>query len=715
MTRADQPDLSAALQLAYLQAQLARLDVAIRRELWRWQRAGQDPRDAYRGLYLSDGDAASLARRPAFLNWGAMAPDDAQGQLAFEIEQKAADETIRRLQKKAAAGGISLRLEQVRERFGLDPFEMSVLLLVLAPSFDLRYERLYGFLQDDIAHKQPSINLALDLFAGTGVERLEFLHYFGSSAALYRGGLLEQPQEAEDVSGTLISQALRASETLAPWLLGEYQPPAACRPAFSLVDPQDRAEDRVLCNSAPDLDKLCDVGSLPILACFGPDSLRQQAAARQFAARQDTALLEVNLGAISRTQIPVERAVGMALRDARMTGALPFLAGWDAALPTEGPPALPDEVLTALDEFPGPVITSGLRSWRMPGSSPRQQVRVEFPIPESHERMRLWQHFLGYEEPQAQFLAGQFKLTSAQIRDAVRMARDDPAWRGKPLEPAALYEAAQAQSNTSLASLARKITSHYTWADMILPEDRTAQLEEIVASVRWRSRVMEDWGVGRKLASGQGITVLFAGSPGTGKTMAAGIIAAELGLELYKIDLSGVVSKYIGETEKNLEKIFQEAGNSNAILFFDEADAIFGKRSEVHDAHDRYANIEISYLLQRMDAYDGVTILATNLRANLDEAFTRRLQFAVDFPFPDEADRLRIWQTLFPQEVPHAPDLDFARMARRYKLAGGNIRNILQGAAFLAAADGGLVTMEHLVHSARRELQKMGRLPVEEV
>jgi SpoVK/Ycf46/Vps4 family AAA+-type ATPase len=204
--------------------------------------------------------------------------------------------------------------------------------------------------------------------------------------------------------------------------------------------------------------------------------------------------------------------------------------------------------------------------------------------------------------------------------------------------------------------------------------------------------------------------MLFSGEPGTGKTMAAEIMAGELGLDLYRIDLSTVVSKYIGETEKNLERIFAEAQNSNAILFFDEADAIFGKRSEVKDAHDRYANLEISYLLQRMEMYDGVTILATNLRANLDEAFTRRLQFAVDFPYPDETYRLRIWRTLFPADVPHESPLDFEFLARRFKMAGGNIRNVLVGAAYLAAADGDRLEMKHLLHGTRRELQKMGRL-----
>jgi SpoVK/Ycf46/Vps4 family AAA+-type ATPase len=254
------------------------------------------------------------------------------------------------------------------------------------------------------------------------------------------------------------------------------------------------------------------------------------------------------------------------------------------------------------------------------------------------------------------------------------------------------------------------VIPRYGWDDIVLPGDQLSILHEIIDTVCGRPKVLEEWGVGEKLAPSSGVTVLFSGPPGTGKTMAAQIIAKGLGLDLFKIDLSSIVSKYIGETEKNMERIFSEAESSNAILFFDEADALFGKRSEVRDSHDRYANIEISYLLQRMEAYDGVTILATNLRANLDEAFTRRLQFAVNFPFPDEADRLRIWKALFTSKLPCEPDIDLPLLAHRFRLAGGNIRNIIVNAAYLASADGGRVTMEHLFHSTHREYQKLGRL-----
>ncbi len=330
------------------------------------------------------------------------------------------------------------------------------------------------------------------------------------------------------------------------------------------------------------------------------------------------------------------------------------------------------------------------------------------------QRRLLWEHFLGEAElPEPvdlTALAGQFQLTTGQIRDAVASARDWARQSGEALSNAALFAAARLYSNPRLSSLARKLQPRFGWDDIVLPSDQRSLLHELINTVRQRPRVLDEWGVGLKLASSRGVTVLFAGPPGTGKTMAAEVISGELGLDLYKIDLSTVVSKYIGETEKNLERIFNEAETSNAILFFDEADSLFGKRSEVRDSHDRYANIEISYLLQRMEAYDGVTILATNLRSNLDEAFTRRLQFAVDFPFPEEADRLRIWNTLFPADVPRASDVDLALLARRFKLAGGNIRNIIVSAAYLAAADGGMVGMGHLLHGTRRELQKMGRL-----
>jgi SpoVK/Ycf46/Vps4 family AAA+-type ATPase len=273
-----------------------------------------------------------------------------------------------------------------------------------------------------------------------------------------------------------------------------------------------------------------------------------------------------------------------------------------------------------------------------------------------------------------------------------------------------LMNACRAHSNQGLGVLARKVIPVYTWADLVLPGERLAQLREMCLHIRYGPLVFEEWGFDRKLARGKGLNVLFAGPPGTGKTMAAEVLATDLGLELYKIDLSGVVSKYIGETEKNLEKIFHEGQTSNAMLFFDEADSLFGKRSEVKDSHDRYANLETSYLLQRMEEYDGIVILATNLRKNLDDAFIRRMHGAIEFPMPEEPDRLEIWRRTFPPEAPLAEDVDFTYFAKRFKLSGGNIKNIVLEAAFFAADAGTAISMVHLVRAVRREHQKIGKL-----
>jgi SpoVK/Ycf46/Vps4 family AAA+-type ATPase len=291
------------------------------------------------------------------------------------------------------------------------------------------------------------------------------------------------------------------------------------------------------------------------------------------------------------------------------------------------------------------------------------------------------------------------------------MARSLAEWRGgEPVTRDDLQAAARLQSQPRLSDVAQRIEARYRWDDIVLPEERVAQLREIALQVRYQHVVYEQWGFAPKASLGRGVSALFVGESGTGKTMAAEVIAAELGLDLYKIDLSGLVSKYIGETEKNLSRVFDEASGANAILFFDEADAVFGKRTEVRDSHDRYANIEVSYLLQKIEEYDGIVVLASNLRANLDEAFLRRLKAIIDFPFPEEADRRRIWELNLRSRAPLADDVDLEFAARQFRLAGGNIRNIALLGAFLAASEGGPIAMRHVVRAARREFQKLGRL-----
>jgi AAA+ superfamily predicted ATPase len=730
------------IDLEHIRAELTCIDLLIQREIRRWQLAGQDPADAFRGLYVADAEVKALLDRPLGYSWGqatALEPTEAQ---AFSAALAEATRQVQLISETARQRGHTLRLECLATAFGLNRFELDALLICLAPTLDLRYERLFGYLQDDVTRKRPTVNLVLNLLGPPGPERLLLLSHFAPEAPLFNYHLLQRSAEPGQ---PLLAQTLTPDEAIVAWLLGGYQPHSDLGPHASLLQPRissAEADALLAGHIQSNLAWAARAGERPLVVFYGPDRASQEATARLVAARLNRPLLHVDLAGAVKADLSPQHALRLALRDARLTGAIAYLSGWDACLAAEGErrehtPAA--SLFAELCAHPDLAIVAGQAAWSASGvERERHLFWLEFPIPTYSQRLALWEHFMGISESANErmsesvnieqskienlksridltALAGQFLLTTAQIRDAVASAKDMAAQRGDSVQNRDLFVAARAHSNPNLGSLARKITPRYDWQDIILPADQLTLLREIIVTVRGRPQVLDEWGVGSKLASSQGVTVLFAGPPGTGKTMAAEVIAGELGLDLYKIDLSTVVSKYIGETEKNLERIFHEAASSNAILFFDEADAIFGKRSEVKDAHDRYANIEVSYLLQRMEAYDGVTILATNLRANLDEAFTRRLQFAVDFPFPEEADRVRIWQSLFPADVPHDPaELDFDLLARRFKLAGGSIRNVIVSAAFLASADGGQVTMQHLLHGVRRELQKMGRLVGEE-
>jgi hypothetical protein len=720
------------ISLGHLYAELARIDVLVSFQVRRWQLAGQDLGDRFRGLHLSAETAEALIRRPFGANWGDMiALDEAEQQAFADAYGDAVDEAARFLQAADELGTVP-RPTRLAESFELDRFDLDALLVCMAPSVDVRFEQLYGFLQDDVTRKQPSISLVLDLLGpGEPIGRLALADRFSAQAPLFRHSLLER-SSGEGSHDSFLGQPLRVDEAIIAWLLGSYQPHALLGAHAALVHPQEDESsarlvgDGILRHTLERCaDPVAEDQPPPIVVLYGQDQLRRQAAAERLGTRAGRPLLRVDLAAVAAAGTDLWQAVKLSLRDARLTGTVPVLDGWDTAAGSE-PGADPrpsrflaPELVTELCRHDGLVVISGQRAWQPAGiERQRTVVSLEFAEPTYTHRRALWTDYLQAqlqadvdpEELDLLTLAGQFTLTAGQIRDAVASARDRTSQELRPVEAGDLFAAARAHSSPHLGTLARKITPRYTWEDIVLPDDQIALLHEIVATVRGRPQVLEEWGVGRKLTSSSGVTMLFSGEPGTGKTMAAEIMAGELGLDLYKIDLSTVVSKYIGETEKNLEKIFAEAQNSNAILFFDEADAIFGKRSEVKDAHDRYANLEISYLLQRMEMYDGVTILATNLRANLDEAFTRRLQFAVDFPYPDETYRLRIWRTLFPADVPHESALDFEYLARHFKMAGGNIRNVLVGAAYLAAADGDRLEMKHLLHGTRRELQKMGRL-----
>lgn len=708
--------VNASVDLLYLEAELARVDLLIRREVRRWVLAGQDPNDDYRGMYIAQTEAVALLERPFGVSWGQwveLPPDEAD---AIEAAFDQATQQLAAMAQHFDAQGLAPRLLELARSFELDRTALDILLLCVAPAFDTKYERLYGYLQDNVMRRRPSVRLVLDLLGGVGAAKFALAPYLEADAPLFAHRLIEHVIEPPPANAHWLNQTLHVDETVVAWLRGGYTHHGMLAGHVRLETVEPTCTDHILAGAFAQQTQAWCEDKAPLLAFYGADRTRQDAAARCVAQRMGKPLLIVAIDRAVEMQPARGEIVRVALRDARLTGAVAYLCGWETCL-NEDRAAAP-EVLSAICDHPGPVVLAADSRWQPGGIDRTRAVQwAAFDMPTTTERQALWRHFLHQrsdgvspliDDAVVDELAAHFILTAGKIRDAVAAACDMAGRRAPTADE--LFATARAYSNPRLSALARKIEPRFAWDDIVLPENQLAILHELVAAVRHRPQVLETWGVGRKLVASAGVTVLFAGPPGTGKTMAAEVIARSLGLDLYKIDLAQVVSKYIGETEKNLERIFSEAASSNAILFFDEADAIFGKRSEVKDAHDRYANIEVSYLLQRMEQYDGVTILATNLRANLDEAFTRRLQFVVDFPFPQAADRLRIWQTLLPPETPCAADIDFGVLAQRFELSGGAIRNILVSAAYLAADNGQVVTMAHLLHGTRRELQKMGRM-----
>jgi hypothetical protein len=356
------------------------------------------------------------------------------------------------------------------------------------------------------------------------------------------------------------------------------------------------------------------------------------------------------------------------------------------------------------DSLTGLVFVTGINS-----RSVSVDLHVEVPQPDQSDRSRLWRDLLGAPARQmngaVDALAAQFQLDTESIAHSVREFKSSLS--GSDDHERLLRATCQRTARHRLDGLAQRIEPLATWQDLVLPDPQTSMLRQVAAHVRGRHRVMHEWGFARVSARGTGVSVLFSGEAGTGKTMAAEVLANDLELDLYRVDLSAVVSKYIGETEKNLRRVFDAADESGVILLFDEADALFGKRTEVKDSNDRYANVEVSYLLQRMEEYRGLAILTTNLKNALDAAFHRRLRFVVQFPFPDQLQREDIWRRAFPPQTP-VLDLDHRKLAR-LNVAGGSIRSIALNAAYQAAHENGAVSMRHLLAAARSEASKRER------
>ncbi len=626
-------------------------------------------------------------------------------------------------------------LNWLKETFGLSVFDLDVILIALAPEIDLRYERLYAYLQDDITRKRPTIDLALNVLCPSAEAKLLQRANFAPNAPLIKQGLLQLIPDPHQVYPPILSYYLKVDEQIIHILLNQKGlDPRLAAYCQLITDPT--VEEKLplgddIDNILPQFVTHPAQTTNPLVFYFsGLCHQDRKRGAIALAAKLGQKLLIADLGEVVGTKVDLNPLLKKLLREALFHHAILYLDGVEV-LQTKESTLVWKGLLKQLRQAKGTVILSGVPSHEIKFS--HGVIPIAFPQPNFSQRRIYWQTHLQanhiiLNDQQLDILANRFRLTSENIENAVIQACHQCLWGNlsqcnhleshDPIKPTLndLLIAAREQSDHSLSGLAHKSKSNYYWSDLILPSDQRSQIEEICNHAKYRYLVYETWGFNHKLSTGKGLNVLFSGPPGTGKTMAAQVIANELKLDLYKIDLSQVVSKYIGETEKNLNRIFMAAETANAILLFDEADTLFGKRSEVRDAHDRYANIEVGYLLQKMEEYEGISILTTNFRQNLDDAFVRRLAFIVHFPFPNETSRRQIWEGIWPSKelLSEGVGLDF--LARQFKISGGNIKNIALAAAFLAAEKETQVTMEQILHATKREYQKMGKtLPSYEV
>ena len=687
--------------LLHVLRRLELIEARVRAAVARRRTTDPETDDRFRGLYISQVHVDRLLAEKS-----APVPPDAGAAKARDEIEAAADTAERE--------GADLRLRRLARNFHLDEIDIELLLIAMAPDVDARFERLYGYLQDDVSRRRASVGLGLELCG------------LPSSSAYARSRLAagaplvdEYLVQVEENERPVLTRPLRVPDRVAAHLLGSDIPDAvvAALVAASLTPEGGGSgwgafEATVLVRWMRDESTSPSGGGQgggPKLAYIRerPGASGAALASSAFA-QLGRPTLALDLERLRNEDDPTIVAA-LTAREAGLTGA-GVVVGPVEVLIARGLPAV-----RAFSEMPALVVLVGARSWD-PGWARDVPFICEAPIPGAAQRAELWRRNLNGDTPPGLDLAGtmaQFRLTAEQVHRAARAARMEAHAREVPLDEEELKAGARAQNAAGLERLARRIQPAVGFADLVLPPDTMAQLKELLTRARYREQVLDVWKMGGPSTRRRGLTALFAGPSGTGKTMAAEVLASELGLDLYTVDLATVVDKYVGETEKNLDRIFAEAERVNGVILFDEADALFGKRSEVSDAHDRYANVEVAYLLQRMELFDGIAILATNLRANLDEAFTRRLDSLVDFPEPEAEYRRRLWERSLGTTMPRTADIDLDFLAESFKLSGGAIRNIAVAAAYAAAEAQQPLDMGDLVRATQREYMKLGRMVVE--
>lgn len=616
------------------------------------------------------------------------------------------------------------RLGYLATMLGLGRFEERCLVLALAPEVDSKYSEIYAYLQDSVSRSRPTIDLALQLFSTGPDDRIAF----SPASPLMRSHLLAEREPYENHL-PMSQRTLSLEDRVLGFLFESPEIDYEIKTWVNLVPvpklPPRVPIDNAILEKTVTMARECYAGGKaerrPIFHLLGRPGTGRRALAEVVCRESGTPLLAADMRAAGRARDKVDSLWRLG-RESLLQNAAILVENFDDLLEEDAEAALA-ALLQTIDDFSAPLVfLCASREWRpLRVSAETPFVSVPCPPPSSQQRIAFWnyhletKHLLSAADIAA--LAGSFDFTDGQIREVVASARSMMSWEGTPEAPLGLKTvraASRKQALPNVGHLARRVELTQNWAALKLPPAPMKQLREIAAHLKHSAEVFGEWGFAQGFKYGIGLAACFEGVSGTGKTMAAGILAAETGQELIRTDLSAIQSKYIGETNKHLNRLFDEAQIANAILFIDEADALFGKRSEVKDSHDRYANSEVAFLLQKIEDYRGTVILATNMKQNMDEAFLRRLRFVIHFPFPEPDIRLEIWGSIFPKTAPVDPNLDYSWLARRLKIAGGNIKNIAIRAAFLAA-DQPLtrkprtIDMSCVIEAAKREYEKLGR------
>ena len=681
--------------------ELLRLDALIHREVLRLRVRYELSLDEFRGLYVSDEQIDALVRATG-----------TPPATAMEVEERISRANA--ALDHAQSGAVMSPWVHLRQRLDLGRPALDMLLLCFAPELDPKYETLFAYLNNDVTRKWPTPDLVARLFGGDAEQNAELRGLVQPDAPLMRLGVIEAVPSARDLPRN--QRGLRVAPVVADWLLGLPYCDEVLQPLVRLLAIQD--SPALHGEPAGELDRCAEraASGEPVnFVCIASSVEEAFAEAHRvfaFAGRNSLAcdLAALRLGT-PETLVSIERAA--VLLDLGVV-----LAPVEALCDPDGRPH--DNALALARRL----ARRGLQMAWIAGTEARWRdvfAGNEFvpyhvlKVPElgCAERAGVWRGVLGGDGHHfdVSLLADRFVFGSAGIERVVRHAVSRAGLEGCRLSEQLLIESARAVSSEALGGLTRRVNTPYDWSRLVLPQPVKQRLHDVVSAIESRPKVLDEWGFAEKIGQSRGVKVMFAGASGTGKTMAAAIIARTLSLDLHRIELAAVISKYIGETEKNLDRAFETARRTNSVLFIDEADALLGKRSEVKDAHDRYANVETAYLLQKMEDSDGVVILATNLPANLDEAFSRRMHFVIDFPMPDAASRERLWRGMLPARAPIAADVDIPFLARQFVFAGGDIRNVVLDAAYLAAQESGEIGMRHFLAAVARQFAKRGKLP----